>query len=122
MYHEPRGMMNCPICCKTTPHEHSGLEVHEYHLEQREWNEHLIAEYQAKLPAQKAKRDAIQKEHRELRENKIKALQNYDKDHPCDFCRDLENGSGNGEDVGLIYNGSTIRCPECNKCFWSDEH
>ena len=121
MYHQPTASSHCPICFTDTPHQHSGKQVHEYREEELEWNRQLIKEYEAKLPEQAVRRKIIQDQYAKERANKIKALKNYNKDHPCEFCRDLQHGFGNGEQFGLIYNGNTIKCPKCDKCFWSDE-
>jgi len=71
---------------------------------------------------QAANRKKIQDKAAKERADIIERLSNYNSLHPCAFCRDLEQGSGNGESLGLTYNGHTIKCPECNCCFWSDEH
>ena len=70
---------------------------------------------------QYAARKEIQDEQKAVRDAKIKALQEYELTHPCDFCRDLQFGYGDGTKYGLVSNSHTIRCPKCGTCFWSDE-
>jgi len=70
---------------------------------------------------QAAARKKIQDEWIGRREAQIKELQEYNLRNPCSFCRDLENGRGDGSAYGLVSDSHTIRCPECDRCFWSDE-
>jgi hypothetical protein len=70
---------------------------------------------------QAAARKKIQDEWKARREVQIRELQEYNLRYPCDFCRDLEHGSGDGSAYGLAFDSHTIKCPECGSCFWSDE-
>ena len=73
------------------------------------------------VETQAAARKKIQDKWRARREAQIKELQEYDVQNPCNFCRDLQHGSGDGTEFGLVFDRHTIRCPKCNTCFWSDE-
>ena len=68
-----------------------------------------------------AARKKLQDSQKAKREAQIKELQEYELRHPCDFCRDLQYGHGDGTGYGLVFNSHTIRCPKCGTCFWSDE-
>lgn len=70
---------------------------------------------------QASARKEIQDRQKSIRAAKIKELQEYELRHPCEFCRDLQHGQGDGTKYGLVFDSHTIRCPKCRTCFWSDE-
>ena len=108
---ELEGSSECPICYDDTPHEHSGLEIGEYQSKKRK-----IYESQAR------NRQELQAKVAKKRLERIADIQAEVTRQTCDFCRDLNYApGGDGTMYGLIYDTHTIRCPVCDRCFWSDE-
>jgi hypothetical protein len=116
------GTFVCPICLKDTPHTHSAEEVQEYQeYQKREYEE---AEQLSKQQATNRSRFQVEAQTRrqEAFDKAKDDLENWDKKHPCPFCRDLPRGAYNlkfgcDEWLGLIVDmkNETASCPECHE-------
>jgi hypothetical protein len=78
------------------------------------------------LPAkQEVRRRAYQDRAKAERAEQLRKLQNYENDHPCEFCRDLPRHEIHYDcewKFGLVIKfKDSVYCPRCDRCLadWS---
>lgn len=114
------GTMECPICGRNTPHEHSGADIGYYRQEQQRRAKELIAEEQQQAAERSDARAATEKRYADELASihaKYKRLL-----VDCTFCSGLPFGNNelkysNAEMFGLIvdYDKDTATCPSCGR-------
>jgi hypothetical protein len=122
---------DCPICGKDTPHEHSGLEIHDYRKDQMDAQAYALHQMD-----EVAHRQIVQYKQRGMHQDKmlanlkknvesaIASLKRFEES--CTFCHGFGGGShgrlyhGCDREYGFTVNGDTVTCPQCKKCvaYW----
>src|SRR6266404_7932960 len=107
------GTFQCPICGEDTPHRHSDEDVAAYRAWEIEKSEKLIL----LAREQGARREKLQMAAQRSRSRQLDWLLNYDKNNPCEFCRDLPRGPHDlKRDCDWLYGLSISESGESARC------